>query len=148
MYFKHDGVHGDIVDKLHCCCYCCGMVSHKASHGLRPFLIFVYPHLSSNHSCFIRQTSLAVTSGDTYYPSKRTLARNSREFCIRILFSFCTVLQRAVKTHDIGKNGCNFLPGSFIALKNCPVPDLNPRTLSRIASTLTTRPPRAIRQVI
>jgi hypothetical protein len=43
--------------------YCYGVVSHKASQALLPFSdLFCVPHLSSNHSWFVHQSFLAVTS--------------------------------------------------------------------------------------
>jgi len=59
--------HEDLFLAIHqslSCCY--RMVSHKASQALRPFsYLLCVLHLSSNHSWFIHQMSLAVTSRDT-----------------------------------------------------------------------------------
>jgi hypothetical protein len=66
------------------------VVLHKAFHTLRPLVYcsIVRPHLSSNHSWFSHQSCLTVTSRDIWYQSRRNLARNVSEFCLRVSVSY------------------------------------------------------------
>jgi hypothetical protein len=45
--------------------YCCGVLLHKVHHILQTFISIVFPQLSANHSWFIHQSSLQVTSKQT-----------------------------------------------------------------------------------
>jgi hypothetical protein len=70
----------------YCYCYGYGVVSHKATHTLRPCVIYcVFSHLSPNHSWFIHKSSLAVTSIDTISEAGEIL-REMAEFCLRVIF--------------------------------------------------------------
>jgi hypothetical protein len=77
------------------------------------------------------------------------------EFCLaKYVCSYLEGLFNMVKSYDMGPAACFTSPLKevvlriFIALKNpLPRPGLNPRTLSTVASTLTTRPTRVTKHV-
>jgi hypothetical protein len=73
-------VAGELLQTHYYCYYnCYGVVSHKASHALRPFdELFCIPHMSSDHSWYIHQSSLAVTSRHLVAKRRKTLAINGR----------------------------------------------------------------------
>jgi hypothetical protein len=133
--------------------YCYGVVSYKTSHPCNcdHFLIYCAPHLSSNHSCFIHQSSLLWLQ-QWHLVAKRGQSKReiASEFCLSVSLTYPKGSLTCRKTYDMRltasllrrKSCCGFL--SLLKINHlCSV--LNPRTLRPVASTITITPPRTSR---
>jgi hypothetical protein len=116
----------------------------------RHYWSIVLPHLSCNHSSFIHQSCLAVTSRHLAVKQEKISQKWPWILPTSISFHTCRDLKTCCKIIWHGADGFMSSPkkscyGFSSSLKiHCPLPGLNPQTLNPMASTITTRPPRPI----
>jgi hypothetical protein len=106
---------------------------------------------AGDNSWLVHQSSLAVLPAETSGESRRN-GRRSENFA----YQYQIYLKRSLACRTILRHGTSdftFHPKegvlrSFIALKNpSPLPGLNPRPLDPVANTLTTIPPRRLKNI-
>jgi hypothetical protein len=125
------------------------VVPHKTSHTLRPLLIYALPHLTSNNSWFIYQSSDSNQQRHLLAKHEKVSEKCPWILPIRISFIPLWVFEHAVKSYDMEPK-----PLLNLRRKSCygflsplkihrPRPGLNQRAFDPIASTIITRPPRA-----
>jgi hypothetical protein len=105
------------------------------------------PYLSSSHSWFIHQSSLAITKIHLVANQKKTWREMAVECCLR---SISFTLVGLFSMYDVGPTAllplrrqlcCVFLSPLKVRRSRLA---LNPRTFGTMASTLRTRPPRRL----
>jgi hypothetical protein len=140
-----------IVISPHFTGYCYGVVSYKASHAMRPFLICcAFPIW-----VLIFLTHPPELSGSNHQkPSSKAginLATNGREFCrrsISVILRRDLLSRRKISRHRT--NGFTSRPKEVVLMILSPLkahrprPGLNPGILGPMLSTITTTSPRPI----
>jgi hypothetical protein len=105
-----------------------------------------------DNSWLVHQSSLAVLLAETPGASRRN--RRKRENFAYQYLRYLKGFLHAVKSYDMGHPALLSIREEgvlriFIAIKNqSPRPSLNPPPLGPVASTLTTTPPRRLRQTL